>query len=96
MAIILIINMRVIIAVSGFLNLLRVAQYHLVVILTLGADLSGDMYNKIMPVHLILNLHWGTVVKILFYSSFITLTIRISWNSMRIISCLCGILEMQK
>lgn len=41
MAIILIINMRVIIAISVFLSLLRVAQYHLAVILTLGADLSG-------------------------------------------------------
>lgn len=28
---------------SGFLNLLKVAQYHLVVILTLGADLRGDV-----------------------------------------------------
>lgn len=61
-----------------------------------GCRSLGGMYSKVMPVHLILNLHWGTVLKTLFYSSFITLTIRISWNSMRIISCLCGILEMQK
>lgn len=61
-----------------------------------GADLLKEMYNQIMPVPLILNLHWGTAVKILYYYNFITLAIRISWNSVRIISCLCGILEMQK
>lgn len=76
--------------------ILKVAQCHLVVFLTLGADLLEEVYNQVMPVHLILNLHWGTIVKILYYYNFITLAIRISWSSVRIISCLCGILEMQK
>lgn len=92
----ILINMRVIVAINGFLNLPKVAQYHLVVILTLGADLLEEMYNEVTPVHLVLNLHWGTIVKILYYYNFITLAIRISWSSVTIISCLCGILEMQK
>lgn len=48
---------------SGFLNLLKVAQHHLVVILTLGADLLEEMHKQVMPVHLISNLYWGTIVK---------------------------------
>lgn len=92
----MLINMKVIVAINRFLNLLKVAQCHLVVFLTLGAGLLEEVYNQVMPVHLILNLHWGTIVKILYYYNFITLAIRVSWSSVRIISCLCAILEMQK
>lgn len=51
----------------AFSSLLKVAWYQLVVILTLGADLLDEMYNQVMPVHLILNLHGATIVKIVYY-----------------------------